>query len=212
MTDFIGVTPSSWGVMLAELPALVPDASWDVPMLREMVGGILGLCIVMAVVAVILGVLRMVPGKLTGNMMKSAFAWRTLAASIMVPVIVGGVSGAWAFQQTALGATGLTAVASRSQPSSTLGVDGTRASGDGHSDDPQSLINALASAVASAILPSIDGVRGAVSSLGSALSDGLASVGSTVGSALGSVTDGMGSLAGKVGDLWDGMWSWWNDS
>lgn len=72
-----------------ELKGLVPDASWDVQGVRDMVGGVVAVALVLAVGVIVIGCISMVPGLITNNMMERAFSWKRLAAALMVPFTIG---------------------------------------------------------------------------------------------------------------------------
>ena len=62
-----------------ELKGLVPDASWDVQGVRDMVGGVVAVALVLAVGVIVIGCISMVPGLITNNVMERAFSWKRLA-------------------------------------------------------------------------------------------------------------------------------------
>ena len=90
------------GVLLADdrLLPLLPDSGWDVQGVRDVVGGVMAVCIVLSVAFLIFGVLTMMPGVVSGNMMERAFSWRRMVCALMIPVTVGVASGglSWSFQ------------------------------------------------------------------------------------------------------------------
>lgn len=89
------------------LAPLSPDSSWDVSGLRWLAGGVLALCLLAAVALVVMGVLTMLPGRLSGNAMEGAFSWRRLLAALLVPLTVGTCSVGWAWGATTYGGIGL---------------------------------------------------------------------------------------------------------
>lgn len=76
------------GMVLADdsLINLFPDPAWDVAGFRDLAGGVIAVCLYAAVAMVIVGVLTLLPGLITNNMMERAFSWKRLLCALMIPV------------------------------------------------------------------------------------------------------------------------------
>ena len=53
----------------SELKGLVPDPGWDVQGVRDLVGGIVAVALVLCVGAIVIGCLSLMPGLVTNNAM-----------------------------------------------------------------------------------------------------------------------------------------------
>lgn len=93
----------------SKLKGLVPDPSWDVQGVRDLVGGIVAVALVLCVGAIIIGVLSLMPGLVTNNAMEKAFSWKRLAAAILVPFVIGAAVSGWGWSQDVFGKDGLKA-------------------------------------------------------------------------------------------------------
>ena len=77
------------GMVLADdsLINLFPDPAWDVAGFRDLAGGVIAVCLYAAVAMVIVGVLTLLPGLITNNMMERARVRRGRAGrERLVPV------------------------------------------------------------------------------------------------------------------------------
>ena len=76
------------GMVLADdsLINLFPDPAWDVAGFRDLAGGVIAVCLYAAVAMVIVGVLTLLPGLITNNMMERAFSWKRLLCALMIPL------------------------------------------------------------------------------------------------------------------------------
>ena len=97
-------------IVLADdaLKGLRPDPSWDVSGVRDMVGGIVAIALVLAVGAIILGCVSMVPGLVSNNMMERAFSWKRLLAACLVPFVIGAAVSCWGWSCNVFCTEGLT--------------------------------------------------------------------------------------------------------
>lgn len=87
------------GMVLADdsLINLFPDPAWDVAGFRDLAGGVIAVCLYAAVAMVIVGVLTLLPGLITNNMMERAFSWRRLLCALMIPLTIGAATGGFAW-------------------------------------------------------------------------------------------------------------------
>ena len=97
------------GMVLADdsLINLFPDPAWDVAGFRDLAGGVIAVCLYAAVAMVIVGVLTLLPGLITNNMMERAFSWRRLLCALMIPLTIGAATGGFAWGAGARGQLGL---------------------------------------------------------------------------------------------------------
>ena len=97
------------GMVLADdsLINLFPDPAWDVAGFRDLAGGVIAVCLYAAVAMVIVGVLTLLPGLITNNMMERAFSWRRLLCALMIPLTIGAATGGFVWGAGAFGADGL---------------------------------------------------------------------------------------------------------
>lgn len=97
------------GMVLADdsLINLFPDPAWDVAGFRDLAGGVIAVCLYAAVAMVIVGVLTLLPGLITNNMMERAFSWKRLLCALMIPLTIGAATGGFAWGAGAFGADGL---------------------------------------------------------------------------------------------------------
>ena len=86
------------GMVLADdsLINLFPDPAWDVAGFRDLAGGVIAVCLYAAVAMVIVGVLTLLPGLITNNMMERAFSWKRLLCALMIPLTIGAATGGFA--------------------------------------------------------------------------------------------------------------------
>ena len=94
------------GMVLADdsLINLFPDPAWDVAGFRDLAGGVIAVCLYAAVAMVIVGVLTLLPGLITNNMMERAFSWKRLLCALMIPLTIGAATGGFAWGAGAFGA------------------------------------------------------------------------------------------------------------
>ena len=87
------------GMVLADdsLINLFPDPAWDVAGFRDLAGGVIAVCLYAAVAMVIVGVLTLLPGLITNNMMERAFSWKRLLCALMIPLTIGAATGGFAW-------------------------------------------------------------------------------------------------------------------
>ena len=65
----------------SELKGLRPDPAWDVAGVRDMVGGVIAVALVLCVGVIILGCVSLIPGLISNNQMERAFSWKRLLAA-----------------------------------------------------------------------------------------------------------------------------------
>lgn len=97
------------GMVLADdsLINLFPDPAWDVAGFRDLAGGVIAVCLYAAVAMVIVGVLTLLPGLITNNMMERAFSWKRLLCALMIPLTIGAATSGFAWGAGAFGTDGL---------------------------------------------------------------------------------------------------------
>ena len=144
-----------------ELKGLVPDASWDVQGVRDMVGGVVAVALVLAVGVIVIGCISMVPGLITNNVMERAFSWKRLAAALMVPFTIGAACTGWAWSANLFGSDGLKSNTSYSVAGRKVDSDALKDGREKGSDSLGSLVSQLGKDIASSIG---DTVKDAVSS------------------------------------------------
>lgn len=144
-----------------ELKGLVPDSSWDVQGVRDMVGGVVAVALVLAVGVIVIGCISMVPGLITNNMMERAFSWKRLAAALMVPFTIGAACTGWAWSVNLFGSDGLKSNTSYSVAGRKVDSDALKDGREKGSDSLGSLASQLGKDIASSIG---DTVKDAVSS------------------------------------------------
>lgn len=193
----------------ARLQPLKPDPSWDVQGVRDLVGGVMALCIVLSVALIILGVLSMIPGLVSNNMMERAFNWKRLAAALLVPVVVGACASSAAWGYEAFGSQGLTVNGSYQ---SAEGVDKNSAErrnvGDqgweSHSEGLADLVGQLGSDIVKRMGDTVkQAVKDALDVGGSVqkwFSDGWDKAKDTVGGAVDKAKDAIGDVVDKAKD------------
>lgn len=71
------------------LKGLRPDPAWDVAGVRDMVGGVIAVALVLCVGVIILGCVSLIPGLISNNQMERAFSWKRLLAAMLVPFVIG---------------------------------------------------------------------------------------------------------------------------
>lgn len=144
-----------------ELKGLVPDASWGVQGVRDMVGGVVAVALVLAVGVIVIGCISMVPGLITNNVMERAFSWKRLAAALMVPFTIGAACTGWAWSANLFGSDGLKSNTSYSVAGRKVDSDALKDGREKGSDSLGSLVSQLGKDIASSIG---DTVKDAVSS------------------------------------------------
>ncbi|PST47928.1 hypothetical protein COO72_10515 [Bifidobacterium callitrichos] len=178
-------------VLADELVPLVPDPAWDIKGLHELVGGIMAVCILLAVAMIILGLISMLPGMVTNNMMERAFSWKRLLAALMIPIIIGSGSGAMQWGYTVFGTGGLSPSGRYQDANGKLSTDGDSQS-EHHSDDLTDLIQQLGKDIADRIASS---ATDAIKKLG----DAAASVGSAIGKGFDTIKNAISGFLGGGG-------------
>lgn len=143
-------------IVLADgaLKGLRPDPSWDVSGVRDMVGGIVAIALVLAVGAIILGCVSMVPGLVSNNMMERAFSWKRLLAACLVPFVIGAAVSGWGWSCNVFGTEGLTSNRATTQSSGSAATDlkDNRGKGD---DSLTDLVSQLGKDIAQGIGDSV---------------------------------------------------------
>ena len=72
------------------LKGLRPDPAWDVSGVRDMVGGVIAVALVLCVGVIILGCVSLIPGLISNNQMERAFSWKRLLAAMLVEHLSAG--------------------------------------------------------------------------------------------------------------------------
>ena len=136
------------------LKGLRPDPSWDVSGVRDMVGGIVAVALVLAVGAIIVGCISMVPGLVSNNMMEQAFSWKRLLAACLVPFVIGAAVSGWGWSCNVFGSEGLTSNRATTQSSGSAATDlkDNRGKGD---DSLTGLVSQLGKDIAQSIGDSV---------------------------------------------------------
>lgn len=142
----------TFGTVLAdgELKGLRPDPAWDVAGLRDMVGGVVAVALVLTVGAIIIGCVSLVPGLVSNNQMERAFSWKRLLAAMLVPFVIGAAVSGWAWSCNVFGTDGLQANRSYTQESGSGRTDLADERGDGD-DGLSGLVEQLGSDIAGSI-------------------------------------------------------------
>ena len=89
------------------LKGLKPDPAWDVAGVRDMVGGVIAVALVLCVGVIILGCITLIPGLVTNNQMERAFSWKRLLAAMLVPFVIGAAVSGWSWSCNLFGSQGL---------------------------------------------------------------------------------------------------------
>ncbi len=151
------------GFVLADsdLKGLRPDPGWDVAGLRDMVGGVVAVALVLTVGAIIIGCVSLVPGLVSNNQMERAFSWKRLLAAMLVPFVIGAAVSGWAWSCNVFGTEGLQANRSYTQESGVGKTDLADERGDGD-DGLSGLVEQLGGDIATAIGDAFNDVIGKV--------------------------------------------------
>lgn len=91
----------------SELKGLRPDPAWDVAGVRDMVGGVIAVALVLCVGVIILGCVSLIPGLISNNQMERAFSWKRLLAAMLVPFVIGAAVSGWSWSCNLFGSNGL---------------------------------------------------------------------------------------------------------
>lgn len=204
-------------VVLADdrLIGLVPDPSWDVQSVRDFVGGVVAVCLYAAIVMVIMGVITLLPGVITNNMMERAFSWKRLLCAVLIPLTIGAATSGLSWSYLSFGSEGLQANGSYQTDSGRPDYSQAYARTEKHSDDLSNVVSQLGRDVASRIGKAAgDAVSKGLSS-GSALwdflsgGDGNGNVFEKIGSGLSSLFHVSSGVAVIGSGLRSARVSWW---
>ncbi len=99
------------------LKGLRPDPAWDVAGVRDMVGGVIAVALVLCVGVIILGCVSLIPGLISNNQMERAFSWKRLLAAMLVPFVIGAAVSGWSWSCNLFGSNGLQSNRSYTQAS-----------------------------------------------------------------------------------------------
>lgn len=188
-----------------QLMRLRPDPAWSIQGLNSFIGGIMAVCIVLAVALIVLGIITMMPGLITNNVMERAFSWKRLLAALMIPLVVGVGTSGMAWGMNAYGSAGMPVNGTyqsadgrtRTSDGKVLGQYGSdgKTRGTAHSDDLGQLVQALGTSIAQRIADTVTGALNGVK-------NGFDKFKDTVGGVFGKITDTMAQWAGQVGKAW----------
>lgn len=114
-----GKTEEHMDMILADsaLKGLRPDPAWDVAGVRDMVGGVIAVALVLCVGVIILGCVSLIPGLISNNQMERAFSWKRLLAAMLVPFVIGAAVSGWSWSCNLFGSNGLQSNRSYTQAS-----------------------------------------------------------------------------------------------
>ncbi len=84
---------------------LFPDPAWMWWVPRPG-GGVIAVCLYAAVAMVIVGVLTLLPGLITNNIMERAFSWKRLLCALMIPLTIGAATSGFAWGAACSARTG----------------------------------------------------------------------------------------------------------
>ncbi|KFI91242.1 hypothetical protein BISA_1840 [Bifidobacterium saguini DSM 23967] len=185
-------------VVLADerLKGLVPDPGWDVQGVRDFVGGVIAVCLYLAVAMVIIGILTLLPGLITNNMMERAFSWKRLLCAVMIPMTIGAATSGLSWSYLSFGSDGLEANSSYQRESGSPDWSGVDAKSESRSDDLSGLVSQLGQDIADRIGKAAGSAVSKALEAGSGLWDFL------------SGGDGQGNVFEKIGDGLSGLYSW----
>lgn len=184
----------------SELKGLRPDPAWDVAGVRDMVGGVIAVALVLCVGVIILGCVSLIPGLISNNQMERAFSWKRLLAAMLVPFVIGAAVSGWSWSCNLFGSNGLQSNRSYTQASGNGKTDLKDKRGKGD-DGLTGLVKQLGDDIVSGIG---DSVKSAVrTGVRDALKEGLDFV---------TGKDGKGNIFQKAGNgIKDGaasLWEW----
>lgn len=181
------------------LKGLRPDPAWDVAGVRDMVGGVIAVALVLCVGVIILGCVSLIPGLISNNQMERAFSWKQLLAAMLVPFVIGAAVSGWGWSCNVFGTEGLTSNRATTQASGSAATDlkDNRGKGD---DSLTDLVSQLGKDIAQGIG---DSVKSAVTD---AVKDAMKGWNWVTGG------DGKGNVFQKAGNgIKDGaasLWKW----
>ena len=201
------------------LKGLKPDPAWDVAGVRDMVGGVIAVALVLCVGVIILGCVSLIPGLVSNNQMERAFSWKRLLAAMLVPFVIGAAVSGWSWSCNLFGSNGLQANRSYTQASGSGKTDLKDNRGKGN-DSLTDLVKQLGDDIVSGIGDAVkgavgDAVKDAVKGLGWVTgADGKGNVFQKAGGALNDAgkwvtgADGNGNVFQKAGTGLKDIWSW----
>lgn len=186
------------GMVLADdsLINLFPDPAWDVAGFRDLAGGVIAVCLYAAVAMVIVGVLTLLPGLITNNMMERAFSWKRLLCALMIPLTIGAATGGFAWGAGAFGADGLAVNDSYQSANGHPDWKGVKSDEAKKSDDLGGVVRQLGEDIANRV------GKAAGDAIDKALSTGKKAWQWLSGG------DGKGNVFQKAGDAASGAWDW----
>lgn len=186
------------GMVLADdsLINLFPDPAWDVAGFRDLAGGVIAVCLYAAVAMVIVGVLTLLPGLITNNMMERAFSWKRLLCALMIPLTIGAATSGFAWGAGAFGADGLAVNDSYQSANGHPDWKGVKNDEAKKSDDLGGVVRQLGEDIANRV------GKAAGDAIDKALSTGKKAWQWLSGG------DGKGNVFQKAGDAASGAWDW----
>ena len=186
------------GMVLADdsLINLFPDPAWDVAGFRDLAGGVIAVCLYAAVAMVIVGVLTLLPGLITNNMMERAFSWKRLLCALMIPLTIGAATGGFAWGAGAFGTDGLAVNDSYQSANGHPDWKGVKNDEAKKSDDLGGVVRQLGEDIANRV------GKAAGDAIDKALSTGKKAWQWLSGG------DGKGNVFQKAGDAASGAWDW----
>ena len=186
------------GMVLADdsLINLFPDPAWDVAGFRDLAGGVIAVCLYAAVAMVIVGVLTLLPGLITNNMMERAFSWKRLLCALMIPLTIGAATSGFAWGAGAFGTDGLAVNDSYQSANGHPDWKGVKNDEAKKSDDLGGVVRQLGEDIANRV------GKAAGDAIDKALSTGKKAWQWLSGG------DGKGNVFQKAGDAASGAWDW----
>ena len=203
---------------------LFPDPAWDVAGFRDLAGGVIAVCLYAAVAMVIVGVLTLLPGLITNNMMERAFSWKRLLCALMIPLTIGAATSGFAWGAGAFGTDGLAVNDSYQSANGHPDWKGVKNDEAKKSDDLGGVVRQLGEDIANRVGKAAgDAIDKALSTGKKAWQwlsggDGKGNVFQKAGQAAGDAAsgawdwlsggDGKGNVFQKAGDAASGAWDW----
>ena len=163
---------------------------------RDLAGGVIAVCLYAAVAMVIVGVLTLLPGLITNNMMERAFSWKRLLCALMIPLTIGAATGGFAWGAGAFGADGLAVNDSYQSANGHPDWRGVKSDEAKKSDDLGGVVRQLGEDIANRV------GKAAGDAIDKALSTGKKAWQWLSGG------DGKGNVFQKAGDAASGAWDW----
>ena len=173
---------------------------------------------------VIVGVLTLLPGLITNNMMERAFSWKRLLCALMIPLTIGAATGGFAWGAGAFGADGLAVNDSYQSANGHPDWKGVKSDEAKKSDDLGGVVRQLGEDIANRVGKAAgDAIDKALSTGKKAWQwlsggDGKGNVFQKAGQAAGDAAsgawdwlsggDGKGNVFQKAGDAASGAWDW----